>query len=156
MAVVVDRMSVEIVQANLLWGVIGGLVGALVGLLGIFGLIIGIIALALSWFWGKTSSRTKMLLFGMGLVAIFVGLFTTMMSATTTALGLTPTEVSGVGWFGTILSIPQRVNTYIGFDQALLNTTVGVPTSAGATALSRLTGAVSTATTGGGGGGTTG
>jgi len=154
MAVVVDRMSVEIVQANLLWGVIGGLIGALVGLLGIFGLIIGIIALALSWFWGKTSSRTKMILFGMGLVAVFVGLMTTMMSAVTTSLGLTSTELAGVGWFGTILSIPNRVNTYIGFDQALLNTSLGVPTSAGASALARLTGA--TTTTGGSTGGVTG
>jgi len=152
--IVVDRMSVEVIQANLLWGVMGGLLGLFAGLLGVIGLIIGIIALALAWFWGKASAKLKMALFGFGLVSLFVGLFTMFSSAATSALGLTPKELSGLGFFGSILSIPNTINQYIGLDQALLNTSVGVPTSAGVAALTRLTGG--TTSTGSTGGGTTG
>lgn len=152
--VVVDRMSVEVVQANLMWGLLGGILGLFAGLLGIIGLIIGIVALALAWFWGKTSSRTKMALFGFGMVSLFVGLISMFASATQTSLGLLPKETAGIGWFGAVLSVPQTVNQWIGIDQALLNTTPGVPTAAGVTALSRITGttlATGTGTTTGGG-----
>lgn len=153
--IVVDRMSTEVIQANLLWGVMGGLLGLFAGLLGVIGLVIGIIALALAWFWGKASSRVKMALFGFGLVSLFVGLFSMFASAATSSLGLTPKEVAGLGWFGSILSIPNTINQYIGLDQALLNTTIGVPTSAGVAALSRITGGT-TSTGGSTGGGATG
>lgn len=151
MAAVVDRVSVDVVQANLLWGFLGGLIGLFIGLLGIVGVIIGVIALGLAWMWMKTSARMKMLLFGMGIVSVFLGFITMLAVASFSSLGLTAEETAGIGWFGAIMSVPKTLDETIGVSRALLNVETGVPTTAGLSALSRLTGTATTTTTTGGG-----
>lgn len=148
---VVDRVSVEIVQANILWGFLGGIIGLFAGWLGLFGVIIGVIALVLSWLWLKTSARIKMLLFGFGLVATMVGVVMMMASSVTASLGLTPDETKGLGFFAIPTYLSQLVNSKMGVFSALLNVSEGVPTATGLSALSRLLGGTTSTTSTGGG-----
>lgn len=147
MAEVVDRVSVEIVQANLLWGFLGGLVGLFAGLLGIIGIVIGIIALVFAWIWKRSSARMKIFLFGFGLVATFVGFIAMGTTSMMAQMGVTAENQRGLGIFGTLLSIPKAIDEKIGFSRAVYNVETGVPTSAGLSVLSRFMPTSTTTTT---------